>query len=198
MDLFVLAAVAVLSAMVGFWLGKSLQWKEWDDEETAEGLRIARGREVGSPAGGVVSIAEENGKTMVKIMPVKGKVYAPVAGRVAHLYPMGSAMILKTDFGAELSLEIGAGADEMCSDFFRCRVIEHEVVKKGALILEYDLEKLQAEGISPEICLGVQNTDLFEQTVSATGPTVKIGEPVLYLVGTVEEELVENYRHVFS
>ncbi len=211
MDMFVLGAVAVLAAMAGFWAGRSVQWQLAEvegaaaEEESANGLTggilqsktngmmsgimerrrpvkiLSPGREIGSPAAGQVSILEEDDRQKIRILPDYGKVFAPASGRIAHLYPMGSAMLLRTDFGADIMMKIGSRVDDMCSSYYRCRVMEHEVVRKGTLLLEYDPAAICAEGADPEIILSVENGEELDGVTMTAASRTKVGEPVLYI-----------------
>lgn len=142
---------------------------------------LVQGREIGSPVSGQVSVFEEDGRHKLRILPDQGKVYAPVAGRIRHLYPMGSAMLLQAEFGAELLLQAGSHVNEMCSDYYRCRVMEHEFVRKGTLLLEYDPAALHAEGAAPEVILSVENEEELEGMTVAARDRMKAGEPILYV-----------------
>ena len=172
--------------------GQNLPRTEKSDTESKVGRRmnsksrkngktLSLGREIGSPVTGQVSIYEEDGRRKMRLLPDQGKVYAPVAGRIRHLYPMGRAMLLQTEFGAEILLQAGSHVDEMCSNYYRCRVMEHEYVRKGALLLEYDPASICAEGAEPEVLLSIENeADLGKMTVAAR-TRMKAGEPILYV-----------------
>lgn len=215
MDMFVLGAIAILAAMAGFWAGRSVQWQlveaaEADVEESRgtvpdTGVRPERraesrkqsktlslGREIGSPVAGQVSVFEEEGKRKVRILPDQGKVYAPTSGKIRRLYPMGSAMLLQTEFGAELLLQAGNHADEMCSGFYHCRVMEHEYVRKGTLLLEYDPAGIGREGADPEVILGVENEEELGYVTVTAQSRIKVGEPVLYIACGKHSESYEK------
>ena len=156
------------------------------------GKTISLGREIGSPVSGQVSVFEENGRRKVRLLPDQGKVYAPAAGKIRHLYPMGSAMLLQTEFGAEILLQAGSHVDEMCSSHYRCRVMEHEFVRKGTLLLEYDPAAIHAEGAEPEVILSIENeADMGKLTMTAKS-RMKAGEPVLYVAGDKHSESYEK------
>ncbi|MCM1099819.1 MAG: PTS glucose transporter subunit IIA [Clostridium sp.] len=273
MDTFVVAAVAIVAAMAGFWTGRSIQWQlaEADAAEPTERLRmgtgaepaaivemtgcvkaaagcykadlseraadaepargslreyarggrerepfpgrlpsdsrrringrfdkrrqtktVSLGREIGSPVTGQVSVFEEDGQCKLRILPDKGQVYAPAAGRIRRLYPMGSAMLLQTEFGADILLRIGSNVDEMCSGYYSCRVMEHEYIRKGSLLLEYDPAGLCGEGAEPEIILSVES-GAAPGSVTFTGKSrVRAGEPVLYVVCDKHSESYEK------
>lgn len=203
MDIFVLGAVAVLSAMVGFWIGRSLNWQLAEAEAMAsaghEGVvekptrrgqfkTVSRYREIGAPVGGELNVFEENGHKKVRIQPRQGKVYAPASGKITHLYPMGSAMTLQTDFGARILLRVGSHVDEMSSEFYRCRVMENEVVRKGALILEYDPEGIRTNGGEAEVILGIENEEDLGPLTLSSGTHAKAGEPILYVACDTHSE----------
>lgn len=195
MDMFVLCAVAVLAAMGGFWAGRSIQWQLVEEESTeTENVEekgssriktIARGREIGSPVTGDAGVFQENGRLKVRIQPEQGKVYAPVSGKISHLYPMGSAMRMQTEFGAEIFLQVGSHVDEMCSGFYRCRVMEHEYVRKGALLMEYDPEGIEEQGADSTVILSVENEEELGGMSAAEQGRVKAGEPVLCVAGNL-------------
>ncbi len=203
MDLFVLGAVAVLSAMAGFWAGRSLNWQVVEAEGVASGAHeevvekpvrrgqfktVSRYREIGAPVAGEVNMFEENGRKTVRIQPRQGKVYAPASGKIAHLYPMGSAMVLQTDFGAKLLLRVGSHVDEMSSEFYRCRVMENEVVRKGALILEYDPDGIGKNGADAEVLLSVENEEELGPVTLSSCTHTKAGEPILYVACDTHSE----------
>lgn len=213
MDVFVLVSVAVISAMTGFWMGRSMVWRlaeaegpakeeptpdgEDADAGEAPGERravsgakgrknvktLSQGREIGSPVTGQISVFEENGACKVRMLPDQGRVYAPAAGKIRRLYPMGSAMLLKTEFGAEIMIRAGSHVNEMCSGYYRCRVMEHEFVRKGTLLLEYDPAGIRSEGAEPELILSVENESEFGKVTVTAKNRMKAGETVLYIEG---------------
>lgn len=176
-----MAAVGILSAMTGFWIGRSLQWNVEEEEENPKAKRILKGNEIVAPATGTVKVAEENGRKELLLVPEQGKIYAPAAGRITKLYPMGCAMLLQTEFGAEVLLKAGEGIDDMYSGYYRCRVMEHEYVRKGALILEYDPRGIASEGANPQVSVSVQNEEMFEQLRVTELSHMKAGEPMIYV-----------------
>lgn len=181
MDTFVVVAVGILSAMTGFWIGRSLQWNLVDEEGDANARRILKGNEIVAPATGTVRLVETEGRREMHLVPEQGKIYAPAAGRILKLYPMGRAMVLQTEFGAEILLKAGDGVDDMYSRYYRCRVMEHEYVRKGALLLEYDPWGIASEGADPEISVSLQNPEAFEQLQMTELTHMKVGEPMIYV-----------------
>ena len=208
MDIFVLGAVAVLSAMAGFWAGRSLNWQLAEaegataagrDEVVEKSVRrgqfktVSRYREIGAPTGGEVDVFEENSRRKVRIQPRQGKVYAPASGKITHLYPMGSAMELQTDFGARILVSMGSRVDEMCSEFYRCRVMENEVVRKGMLIMEYDPEGIEENGGDAQVILSIENEEELGPITLSSGTHIKAGEPILYVACETHSESSDRH-----
>lgn len=203
MDIFVLGAVAVLSAMGGFWLGRSVNWQLAEVETAAvsgheevvektvrrgQFKTVSRYREIGAPVSGEVNVLEENGRKKVCIQPCQGKVYAPASGKITHLYPMGSAMVLQTDFGARLLVRAGSHVDEMCSEFYRCKVMENEVVRKGTLVMEYDPAGIEKAGGDAQVTLSIENEEELGQVTLSSTTHAKAGEPILYVACEIHSE----------
>lgn len=155
-------------------------------------VTLSPGREIASPVTGQVSLFEEEGRRRFRILPDQGKVYAPASGRIRRLYPMGSAMLLQTEFGAEILLQAGRHVNEMCSGYYRCRVMEHEYVRKGTLLLEYDPAAVRREGAEPELILSVENETEFSRTIVCARPRMKTGEPLVYVEGGRQPQAYEQ------
>lgn len=207
MDLFVMTAIAVLSAMTGFWLGRSITWQLAGtesgislvtEEENApakprfgEGIHLQY-REICSPVSGEISAEEEGGRKRISIRPLKGKLYAPASGKITRLYPMGRSMVLRADFGAEILITVGERVDEMFSDCYRCRIMENEIVRKGSLLLEFAPECLAEKGADPKVTLRVENEELLGPLTYSDQGRVKAGEPILYVACDKKKETYER------
>lgn len=202
-NIFVLAAIVVLALMGGFWIGRSVKWMMADTEsrisegENAEeytdidntlseersprklknnGKRIPIGWEIGSPVSGMVQSINDGARKGVKIQPEKGVLYAPASGKIIRLYPMGNSMLLRTDFGVELLLCVGVAGEELHSVFYRSGVIQNEIVTKGKVLLEFDMEGMYNEGIDTAVSLTVETADVCRNITVAQQSQVKVGE----------------------
>ena len=108
MQMYDIVATGVLGLLVGFWSGRSIRWKMEETEEPGEAREerkntaarqlVREGVTIGSPVNGEIrkrmeETAEETadaGTGCISIVPEDGKVYAPTAGKVLKLYPMGN------------------------------------------------------------------------------------------------------------
>lgn len=93
---------------------------------------MREGVTIGSPVNGEIrkrmeETAEETadaGTGCISIVPEDGKVYAPTAGKVLKLYPMGNRIRFRTDSGLELLLNICRDREELHSAYYHCNVLQ--------------------------------------------------------------------------
>lgn len=165
-----IGGVVVLTFLTGYFWGrkeKGTLWSE-NEEETGEeaatadtahtsgrshpgdNRRKVPGRSIASPVEGRLEVFAEGGRKGVVIEPGQGLVYAPMAGKITRLYPMGNALLLRSNGQqdtTELLIRVGrAEPDELCSMYFRSHVVQNEIINKGKLLLEFDREGLLAAG----------------------------------------------------
>ena len=82
----------------------------------------------------------------IAVEPVEGKVYAPADGEITTFFPTGHAIGILTDTGAEILIHVGMDTVEMKGRGFTPKAKQGDRVKKGDLLLEFDMEKIKAEG----------------------------------------------------
>ena len=140
---------------------------------------------VGSPVAGYVASYQDGDRPGVMICPGEDKLYAPVAGKIIRLFPMGNAFLFRTEFGAELYIQAGEVRDDLLGRYFRPRVLQNEIVSKGKLLLEFDRQGLGMEGASAMVMLRVENraygSRVFlaaEEKVQPGGDLLKVTQPV--------------------
>ena len=193
-SIWVTFVIAVIALMAGFWIGRSIRWMAEETEEQVKaseegqggnGLkknekRILLGWVASSPVAGLVCPFYEGNRCGVLIQPEEGAVYAPVSGRIIKLYPMGSAMVIATDFGRELFLKVGNGGDEMCSMYYRSRVVQNEIIAKGKLLLEFDRTGLENQGVDVTVTLSLENSLEGSNVVITSKEFVKAGEDLIW------------------
>ncbi len=140
-----------------------------------KGMAIASA-EVADPA-----FADEMlGKGMA-IRPAEGKVYAPVDGKVEMLIDSMHAISLASDQGAELLIHVGLDTVELNGKHFKSFVREGNRIKKGQLLLEFDMEAIVEAGYDVTVPVIVCNSDDYEEVERMIGHEVSVGDPVLEL-----------------
>lgn len=142
---------------------------------------IPTGKAIGSPCSGEVSFFYEGSRRGAVIEPSQGLLYAPASGKITRLYPMGNAFLLSTDFGIELLLKVGSKRDELLSMYYRPRIVQNEIVNKGKLLLEFDLEGLKAQGAEVSVSVTVEAADDYRDILVTEKENVRVGETVLWV-----------------
>ena len=122
-------------------------------------------------SGNVVPIESVNdpvfsGKVLgdgLAIEPFDGKVYSPVNGTVETMMDTIHAVGVKSDSGAEILIHIGKDTVSLKGRFFESHVKEGDRIKKGQLIIEFDIDAVKKAGfdlITPVVIANHDNFDL--------------------------------------
>lgn len=119
----------------------------------------------------------------VAIVPNEGKVYSPVAGKIAMVIRTGHAYSIVAENGAELLIHVGVDTVKLKGKHFYPKVKEGDIVKAGDLIAEFDLEEIIAEGYEITTPVIVSNTSDFLDVVVTKEDDVVKGEPIFTIVG---------------
>jgi beta-glucoside PTS system EIICBA component len=82
----------------------------------------------------------------VAIEPSEGKLLAPVSGTVSALFPTNHAIGITTDAGAEILIHIGMDTVQLEGKYFTAHTTQGEYVKKGQLLIEFDIEQIKKAG----------------------------------------------------
>ena len=94
------------------------------------------------------------------IVPEEGKVYAPADGTVANIMDSKHGIMFVTDNGAEVLIHIGLDTVNLKGKYFKSYVSDGDKVKKGTLLVEFDLEAIKGEGynlITPMVVTNISD-----------------------------------------
>ena len=89
----------------------------------------------------------------VAIVPREGKIFAPADAVAEMVMDTKHAVGLRTKAGNGLLLHVGIDTVNLGGKYFTLLVTEGHDLKKGDLILEFDLEKIKEEGYDTSACL---------------------------------------------
>ena len=115
----------------------------------------------------------------VAIEPTEGKLYAPADALVDNLFDTHHAIGLVTDTGAELLLHIGIDTVKLGGQHFTAHVKTGQKVKKGDLLISFDLEAIKAAGYLCTTPMIVCNTDDYAAVKTLAAGTVAPGQDLL-------------------
>lgn len=101
----------------------------------------------------------------IAVYPTEGKVVAPFDGVVESLFPTGHAIGLKSNDGIELLIHLGLETVNLKGKYFEAHVKQDEVIKKGQLLITFDLKKIEEAGynmISPVVITNMNDVKNIE------------------------------------
>lgn len=118
----------------------------------------------------------------VAVQPEEGKVYAPADGVISALFPTLHAIGITTDTGAELLIHVGLDTVQLNGEGYRASVSEGDRVKKGALLLEFDIALIKSRGFSTETPVLVTNAEDYLDVVETSAGRVTAGDELLKIL----------------
>lgn len=115
----------------------------------------------------------------VAIEPSEGKLFAPADGVIETVFDTKHAIGLTTDDGAELLLHIGIDTVKLGGKYFEAHVEPEQHVKKGDLLVSFDLEAIQNEGYSLATPMIVCNTEEYASVKPLATGMVTAGQDLV-------------------
>lgn len=157
---------------------------------------MTRKAEVASPISGrltdLSSVKDETFSSRIlgdgfAVIPEEGAVYAPVDGVVASMFPTGHAVGLRTDEGLEVLIHIGLDTVQTGGKYFETAVKADQRVKKGDVLVRFDLEALKKDYdmITPVLIL---NQGSSVEMDKQAGDRVSYGQKVMNVSYQSEED----------
>ena len=115
----------------------------------------------------------------IAIIPAEGRIVAPCDATVDTLFDTAHAITLLCDFGAELLIHVGLDTVNLKGRHFIAHVQSGQKVKKGQLLIEFDLEAVKAEGYDPVTPVVICNSEIYRTISTYTGKQVSQGDAVI-------------------
>lgn len=125
------------------------------------------------------TFAEEILGKGIAVVPSEGKLYAPVDGRIAVLTDSLHAIALIGKDNLEILIHIGLDTVELGGEHFEAHVTVGNSVKKGDLLVTFDIPALKAEGYDITSPIIITNTIKFASVKAQAKGEVNVGEPLL-------------------
>ncbi len=117
----------------------------------------------------------------VAIIPCEGKVTAPEDGEILMVFETRHAVSIRTNDGAELIIHIGLETVNLHGEYFTAHVKAGDKVKKGDLLIEFDMDKIKEQGYDLITPIVICNTPDYPNLVCHTGMEVKAGDLIIEL-----------------
>ena len=123
----------------------------------------------------------------IAIIPTEGKAYAPDDGEVVSLFRTKHAIGFQTDSGVEILIHIGIDTVKLDGQHFQAHVQAGNKVKKGDLLVSFDIEAIKQAGFEVSTPIIITNSDDYQkiQTIHQS-ETIEKGDVLLTLSANKE------------
>lgn len=115
----------------------------------------------------------------VAVEPTEGKLFAPCDGKIDSVFDTKHAVNMVSSEGAEILLHIGIDTVKLGGKFFEAHVSDGQEVKKGDLLISFDMENIKAAGYKVTTPLIIGNTDDYAAVEPVAEGAVSAGDRVL-------------------
>lgn len=115
------------------------------------------------------------------IQPLEGKVFAPADGVISALFDTKHAIAINSVRGAEILIHVGLDTVRLGGKYFNAKVEPGMHVKKGDLLLEFDLEKIKKAGYRLTTPVVVSNSISYTSITLDKEGKQPVGEEILTL-----------------
>lgn len=95
------------------------------------------------------------------VEPSEGKLYAPADGVVDNIFDTKHAIAITTDSGAELLMHIGMDTVKLNGEHFVAHVANGDKVKKGDLLISFDIDAIRKAGYKTITPVVICNSDEY-------------------------------------
>ena len=118
----------------------------------------------------------------VAIVPAEGKVYAPADGNLTTFFKTGHAIGITTNKGAEVLIHVGMDTVKLDGKGFKPVAKEGDTVKKGDLLLEFDIDFIKSQGYTVDTPVIITNTDEYSDVIPTDAKSVEVGNDIINLL----------------
>lgn len=187
-----IACIAGLAVGFILMMFSKLSEEDMQEENTTKNKEVLVNKEIlVSPLkGDVVALSEVKDAAFssgalgkgVAITPVEGKVFAPADGTLTTLFPTSHALGITTDKGAEILIHVGMDTVQLEGKYFTPKVKQGEKIKKGQLLLEFDINAISKAGFSTVTPVIVTNSDNYLDVVETDNKKASYNENLLTVV----------------
>ena len=115
----------------------------------------------------------------IAIEPTEGKLYAPCDGKVDMVFESKHAINLVSAAGCEILLHVGIDTVRLGGKFFTAHVADGDTVKKGDLLISFDMAGIQNAGYKLTTPMIVCNSDDYASVKTLSSGSVKAGDKLL-------------------
>lgn len=143
---------------------------------------------IDSPLNGkVIELSKVNDSTFsneilgkgVAIIPEEGVVYAPFDGKIDVFFQTGHAIGLVNNEGTEALIHVGIDTVNLNGEFFHPQKQSGDEIKKGEVLLKFDIDKIKDAGYDIVTPVIISNTNDYADITTVSQGNVSKLQPIL-------------------
>lgn len=118
----------------------------------------------------------------IAIQPSEGTLAAPCDGEITVAFPTGHAIGMITSQGAEILMHIGLDTVELDGKYYQSVVKVGDKVKKGDILVKFDLEKIKEAGYNLITPVLITNSNQYEEIKLSEEEEVTLGSEIISIL----------------
>ncbi|MGN1480523.1 glucose PTS transporter subunit IIA [Porcipelethomonas sp.] len=115
----------------------------------------------------------------VAVEPDDGKLYAPCSGKIDTVFDTKHAVNIISDDGCEILLHIGLNTVKLNGKPFTVHVNEGDQVKKGDLLITFDMDEIKKAGYKTTTPMVICNSEDYSNVAVTASGKVKAGDDII-------------------
>ncbi|WP_458119452.1 beta-glucoside-specific PTS transporter subunit IIABC [Paenibacillus sp. Z6-24] len=118
----------------------------------------------------------------IAIEPIEGKVYSPVDGVLTSLFSSGHAIGITSNHGVDILIHVGQDTVKLKGKYFTPRVKQGDTVKKGELLMEFDVAAIREAGYVLTTPVIISNSGNYLDVIETDKKKISYQEDLLTVV----------------
>ncbi len=115
----------------------------------------------------------------IAIEPQEGKLFAPCDGKIDSVFDTKHAINIVSGDNTEILLHIGIDTVKLEGKYFETHVSDGQNIKKGDLLISFDMEAIKAQGFKLTTPLIICNTDDYSNIAPAAQGAILAGDEII-------------------
>ena len=115
----------------------------------------------------------------IAVEPTEGKLFSPCDGKVETVFETKHAVNIISDTNCEILLHIGIDTAKLKGKFFASHIKEGQAVKKGDLLVSFDIDQIKKAGYPVTTPMIICNSDEYNQIKTLANGNINSGEKIL-------------------
>ncbi len=115
----------------------------------------------------------------IAVEPSQGRLFSPCDGKIESVSDTRHAVNILSSDGTEVLLHIGIDTVKLNGKYFKTHVSDGQKVRKGELLITFDMNAIKAEGYKLTTPLIITNSDDYSEIKSCAQGSVSAGDTIL-------------------